>query len=201
MGGLNALAARKAAIILCILAGIEGGFVLAAPHLWLSVAFGKASHVNAVAWIATTIVTVAYIIYGVRGLPEIVPLLGTVSPFKSLALLIAVPSAIVEEVFFRSSLMNVMAYAHYDVLLQIAGSAIAFGIAHAFWGLRGGFGAMLSAIGSTTMLGLALPIVFLFSGRIVFPCVVAHFVINLVLEPWLLYAYIARAQPASLPAA
>jgi hypothetical protein len=32
------------------------------------------------------------------------------------------------------------------------------------------------------------------AGRIVFPCVVAHFAINLVLEPWLLYAYILRAQ-------
>lgn len=50
--------------------------------------------------------------------------------------------------------------------------------------------AVIGAVRSTTLLGLALAVVFILAGRIVFPCVVAHFTINLVLEPWLLYAYI-----------
>jgi len=35
------------------------------------------------------------------------------------------------------------------------------------------------------------------SSRIVLPCVVAHFLINVVLEPWLLYAYVLRSQEKS----
>ena len=194
MPQLNKSAAIRAAVVLCVVAAIEGGFILAYPHAWLSAAFRHAGNVGFVAWITAAIVTVGYILYSIRGLPTVAAMLGILSPFKLLALVIAIPSSIVEEVFFRGSLMNLLAAHHQHVVVQILASGIAFGIVHSFWGIRGGMSAVYGAVRSTTFLGLALAVVFAIAGRIVFPCVVAHFAINLVLEPWLLYAYVLRAQ-------
>lgn len=181
-----------------MLAAIEGGFILAYPQAWLSAAFRNAAGVSFVAWLAAAIVTAGYIFYSIRGLPTVAALLGTLSAYKLLALVIAIPSSIVEEVFFRSSLMNLLAAHHQNVVVQILASGFAFGIVHVFWGIRGGMPAVYGAVRSTTLLGLALAVVFVAAGRIVFPCVVAHFTINLVLEPWLLYAYVLRSLPARL---
>jgi uncharacterized protein len=79
--------------------------------------------------------------------------------------------------------MNLLANHHQNVIVQILASGAAFGIVHSFWGIRGGMAAVIAAVRSTTLLGLALAVVFILAGRIVFPCVVAHFTINLVLEP------------------
>lgn len=194
MPQLDKAAARTAAVVLCILAAIEGGFILAYPSAWQSAAFSHAAHVSFVAWIAAAAVTAAYIFYCIRGLPMVAALLGSTSPYKLLALVLAIPSSIVEEVFFRASLMNALAAQHQNVVAQVLASGVAFGIVHAFWGIRGGVSAVYGAVRSTTALGLALAVVFVLAGRIVFPCVVAHFAINLVLEPWLLYAYVLRAR-------
>ena len=191
---LNKPAAIRAAVVLCILGAFEGGFIIAYPQAWLSAAFRNAAGVGLVSWIATLLVTLGYIFYSIRGLPTLAALLGRLSPYKLLALVIAIPSSILEEVFFRSSLMNLVATYHQGVIVQVLVSGFAFGIAHSFWGIRGGMSAVYGAVRSTTLLGLALAVVFVVAGRIVFPCVVAHFIINLVLEPWLLYAYVLRAQ-------
>jgi hypothetical protein len=194
MPQLNKPAATRAAVVLCVVAAIEGGFILAYPNAWLSAAFRHAGNVSFVAWITAAIVTVGYILYSIRGLSTVAAMLGILSPYKLFALVIAIPSSIVEEVFFRSSLMNLLAAHHQHVVVQILASGIAFGIVHSFWGIRGGMSAVYGAVRSTTLLGLALAVVFAIAGRIVFPCVVAHFAINLVLEPWLLYAYVLRTQ-------
>jgi uncharacterized protein len=197
MPQLDRSAAVRAAIVLCVVAAIEGGFIVAYPGAWLSAAFRHYAEVGFSAWIVAAIVTAGYIFYSVRGLPTVAALLGRVSPYKLLALVIAIPSSILEEVFFRKSLMNLLAANHQNVVVQVLASGIAFGLVHSFWGIRGGLSGVFGAVRATTVLGLALAIVFLLAGRIVFPCVVAHFVINLVLEPWLLYAYVLRAQSRS----
>ncbi|HEX4013559.1 MAG TPA: CPBP family intramembrane glutamic endopeptidase [Candidatus Cybelea sp.] len=194
MPQLDKPAALRAAIVLCVVSAIEGAFILAYPDAWLSAAFRHSANVGFGAWLAAAVVSVGYIFYSIRGLPTVGALLGRVSPYKLLALVIAIPSSIVEEVFFRESLMNLLMARHQNVTVQILASGAAFGIVHSFWGIRGGMSAVFGAIRATTLLGLALAIVFVMAGRVVFPCIVAHFVINLVLEPWLLYAYILRAQ-------
>jgi hypothetical protein len=194
MPQLNKPAAIRAAVVICVLAAIEGGFILAYPDAWLPAAFRRAADAGLVAWVAAAIVTVGYIVYSIRGLPAVATMLGILSPYKLFALVIAIPSSILEEVFFRSSVMNLLAAHHQNVVVQILTSGIAFGIVHSFWGIRGGLSAVYGAVRSTTLLGFALAVVFVIAGRIVFPCVVAHFTINLVLEPWLLYAYVLRAQ-------
>lgn len=45
---------------------------------------------------------------------------------------------------------------------------------------------------ATSLLGGALAIVYLAAGRVVAPCIWAHALINLVLEPWLLVAAMTR---------
>jgi uncharacterized protein len=194
MTQLDRSTALRAAIVVCVIAAIEGGFILVYPNAWLSSAFRQWANVGFGAWIGAAVVTVGYVFYSIRALPTIAALLGRMSPYKLLALVIAIPSSIVEEVFFRKSLMNLLAAHHQSVVVQILVSGVAFGVVHSFWGIRGGMSAVFGAVRSTTLLGLALAVVFVMAGRIVFPCVVAHFAINLVLEPWLLYAYILRAQ-------
>jgi uncharacterized protein len=194
MTPLNKPAAVRAAIVLCVIAAIEGAFILVAPSMWLPAAFRNYANVGIGAWVGAALVAGSYILYSVRGLPMLAALLGRISPYKLLALVIAIPASILEEVFFRESLMNLLAHQHQNVIVQILASGVAFGIVHAFWGIRGGMPAVVGAVRSTTLLGLALAVVFIMAGRIVFPCVVAHFVINLVLEPWLLYAYVVRSQ-------
>jgi hypothetical protein len=73
--------------------------------------------------------------------------------------------------------------------MQVVWSAVVFGAAHAIWGLvarnyRIAVGSMIA----TGLLGAALGVVYLASDRVVAPCIWAHIVINLVIEPWLLIA-------------
>jgi membrane protease YdiL (CAAX protease family) len=117
------------------------------------------------------------------------------STFKLSGLALAVPAAILEEVFFRQYVMD--ALAHETAIIQILASALTFGIAHAIWGIRGGWRAAAGAVGSTTLMGAALAVVYLASGRAVLPCVVSHFLITAILEPWLLYAYVERSRAAA----
>lgn len=105
----------------------------------------------------------------------------------------AVPTGILEEIFFRKTAMDFLARAGWDVIVQIVVSALLFGIVHATWAFRGGINAFFKAVGSTTLLGAMLSVVFVASNRIVLPCIAAHFALNVVLEPWLVYAYTLRA--------
>jgi len=113
----------------------------------------------------------------------------------------AVPTSILEEVFFRQVIMNTLAAHGLGIVLQISLSAVLFGITHAIWGVRGGLQAVGSAVFATTFLGLLLGTVYVAAQRVVLACIVAHFVINFVLEPWLVYAYVLRARRRRLPAA
>jgi membrane protease YdiL (CAAX protease family) len=191
---LDRSAALKAALVLCGISAFEGAFIVIYPSVWVSAAFLRAADVNVFAWLLCAAVTIGFIAYSIATVPLLARLVSRVSLFKLLAPVIAVPSAILEEVFFRSTLMDALAAGHCSIAVQIAGSALAFGAVHAAWGIRGGWRAVRGAVQSTTLLGLGLACVYLAAGRIVFPCVVAHFTINMVLEPWLMYAYTLRAR-------
>jgi membrane protease YdiL (CAAX protease family) len=51
---------------------------------------------------------------------------------------------------------------------------------------------LLRAVGFTTLAGLALAALYLFSGRNLGPCIAAHFLINVVIEPWLMLAAVSQ---------
>jgi membrane protease YdiL (CAAX protease family) len=90
---------------------------------------------------------------------------------------------------FRRWTMNWLMAHGYGAIVQLLGAGLFFGLLHAVWGLMGrsvdvAAGAMLA----TGCLGLMLGIVYLLSGRSLAPCIVAHFLINLAIEPGLVLA-------------
>ncbi|HEY8048216.1 MAG TPA: CPBP family intramembrane glutamic endopeptidase, partial [Ramlibacter sp.] len=74
-------------------------------------------------------------------------------------------------------------------LTQVVGSALAFGAAHAVWGLFGrSLRAAAGAMIATGLLGAGFAVVYLLSGRNLMPCIAAHFGIDALLEPGLVLA-------------
>jgi membrane protease YdiL (CAAX protease family) len=145
-------------------------------------------------WFLALITALGYSAYAARRSPLIGSLIlspRSWKPFiglRSVALIAAFVTGIFEEFFFRRFLMDAVAPS-YGIYLQIALSAIAFGVAHGFWGffsgnVRGGLGATLA----TGVLGGLLGIVYIVGGRSLAPCITAHVAINLLIEPWLILA-------------
>lgn len=98
-------------------------------------------------------------------------------------------TGVFEEVFFRRFVMDWALRQGGDAGVQIALSGIVFGLAHGFWGFfTGNFRAGVGASLATGVMGAALGVVYIASGRSLLPCMAAHTVINLFLEPWLILA-------------
>ena len=91
---------------------------------------------------------------------------------------------------FRKWLMNYLQDRHHaGVIVQIIISGLAFGLAHGVWGLMGkSVRAAIGATVATGILGIGLAIIFVVSGRNLAPCIISHFLINLLIEPGLVLA-------------
>jgi hypothetical protein len=152
-----------------------------------------AERVPALGWAAALVVAAAFVAYSYRGVPAVAEYFFKTSPFKLLGLALAVPSSIVEEIFFRQFIMDALAAGGQAIVVQILVSAAGFGVVHAVWGLWSSRRAAVGAAVATGVLGLALAVVYLLSARVVLPCIVAHFLINLALEPWLIYGYLMKS--------
>lgn len=101
-----------------------------------------------------------------------------------------------EEIFFRGVIIALLARNGFGVWSQVLLSAILFGFAHVGWGLISGTAdaaAAIGAISATTILGLALGLVFVTAGRSLTPAIAAHIAINLIIEPWLVLAALTAA--------
>jgi CAAX protease family protein len=183
---------RKAAVILACIAFVESAWVVvqmvsSSPgRLFRYLGFGGPAF--PLGWILAAAVAVLWVGFAAR-LPSVRRNLVKPSWLKLLALVLAVSAAICEEAIFRKSLMNGLQTRGYGVAAQLAVSALAFGGAHAVWGLfRGSFRVALSVALVTGALGFLLALVFVASGRNLSPCVVSHFAINLFAEPGLVLA-------------
>lgn len=107
----------------------------------------------------------------------------------SLGVGIGVSAGFCEETVFRGFIMRQRADAGRGPTFQVICSALLFGAAHVGWGaLAHGshLAAVLPALLSTAVLGGALGVVYLLSGRSLAPCVTAHALIDFAIEPWLL---------------
>ena len=131
------------------------------------------------------IVAVAYIAYSMR-YPGIGRHIFDRSWLRIPAFAVAVVASLVEEIYFRQVLMNGLQAAGYGPVVQIVVSGLGFGIVHAIWGLWGGWRVARGAVVATSALGFALAILYVVAGRSVVPCIIAHFLIDLALEPALL---------------
>jgi uncharacterized protein len=146
-----------------------------------------------IAWILAAIVAIVYVVYTMRAIPFIVSMQREISLFKLLGILTAVVGGIVEEVFFRRWIMDMLMKGGSAPIIQVAISGVAFGLAHTSWTLlaKRDFKVTLHTIISTSILGIFLAIVYLAGGRNLGPCICAHVLINLVIEPWLMLSAVS----------
>jgi hypothetical protein len=145
------------------------------------------------AWILATITAIAYVLYTMKAIPLVLAKQKEISLFKLLGILSALVGGIVEEVFFRRWIMDMLMSGGVAPILQVIISGVAFGLAHASWTLlaKRDFKATLPVIISTSILGIFLAIIYLAAGRNLGPCIFAHVLINIVIEPWLMLSAVS----------
>ncbi len=149
-------------------------------------------HLNLPMWLFTAFIVIGYISYTMSAIPLVKSNLFTLSWLKLIGIWAAIVSGIVEEVVFRHLLMEYVLSIGLSNLSQVLISGIAFGIAHGAWVLlRGEMKIALPAILSTTILGCLLAMLYIYTGRSTFAPIVAHILINMVIEPWLMLAAIS----------
>ena len=186
-------AERKSGIILGLITAVEGAWVLINLQVsgwrfirYLGFAPGMAG--NLAGWIAALLATVIFVALALR-LPSVRENLFRPSLLKSLAIALAIVAGILEEVMFRRWTMNWLMAQGYGAIIQVLGAGLLFGAIHGIWGLMGkSFRAALGATIATGFLGMMLAVVFLLAGRSLAPCIAAHLLINLLIEPGLVLA-------------
>jgi CAAX protease family protein len=181
---------RKAGLILGVIALGEGAAVvwLLLRDGWRFVAylgFAPARAGTALGWVGAVLVAVAFVRVSL-GMPSVRANLWRPSGLKLLAIAVAVAAGILEEAVFRKTIMDSAMHHGLGPLTQVVLSALAFGLAHGVWGLFGrSLRAAIGATVATAILGGALAVVYIIAGRSLAPCIAAHFVINLAIEPGL----------------
>jgi uncharacterized protein len=160
--------------------------------LFQNLGFGGETIALPLAWILATITAIAYVLYTMKVIPLVFAKQKEISLFKLLGILAALVGGIVEEVFFRRWLMDMLMSRGAAPILQVIISGIVFGLAHTIWMLaRGEFKFTLPAILSTSVLGILLAIIYLVGGRNLGPCIYAHILINSIIEPWLMLSSVS----------
>jgi uncharacterized protein len=160
--------------------------------LFENLGFSRGSIAPLFAWVLATVVAIAYILYTMRVIPLVLTKQKEISVFKLLGILAALVGGIVEEVIFRRWLMDMLMARGVGLILQVIISGIVFGLAHTAWILaKGDFKFTLPAILSTSILGILLAIVYLVGGRNLGPCIFAHVLINIIIEPWLMLSSVS----------
>lgn len=184
---------RKSAVILGGLAVIECGWIVLNLRVngWKFIRYlGFAPTLGGApaGWIAGVVTVAAFVGLALR-LPSVRTNLFRPSFLKLLSVAVAVGAGVLEEVIFRRWTMNWLLENGCGAVIQVLGSALLFGAAHAIWGLMGrSVRAAIGAMLATGLLGAMLGVVFLLSDRSVAPCIAAHFLINLLIEPGLVLA-------------
>jgi uncharacterized protein len=184
-------AERKSTLILSGIATLEGAWVLlnawrnpAGFITFLGFAPGRAG--NPLGWLLAFFVVALFVGAALR-LPSVRSTMFQLSSLKLLALAVAISAGILEKVVFRKLLMDYLG--GFAALLQVLASGFAFGLVHGVWGLFGrSIQAALGASVATGLLGVGLGAVYITAGRSLAPCVVAHLLINALIEPGLVLA-------------
>lgn len=105
------------------------------------------------------------------------------------AVVVALSAGTCEETVFRGFVMRQAQALGFPAWLQVVASGLLFGLAHALWGLMTGHFELASTLGamiSTGVLGLLLAVAYLLGGRSLWPVIVAHGLLDLIEEPWLM---------------
>lgn len=140
----------------------------------------------------TLLIVTGYISYTLLAIPFVKSHLFTFSWLKLIGIWAAIVTGIVEEIIFRHFLMEYLLSIEFSNLSQVLISGIIFGIAHGAWVLlRGELKIALPVILSTTILGCLLAMLYIYTGRSTFAPIIAHILINMIIEPWLMLSAIS----------
>ncbi|MFJ7953619.1 CPBP family intramembrane glutamic endopeptidase [Lysinibacillus sp. NPDC096418] len=154
--------------------------------------YSQDMYLNFPMWFFTAFIVIGYISYTMVAIPFVKSNLLTFSWLKLIGIWAAIVSGIVEEVVFRHLLMDYVLSIGFSDFSQVLISGFAFGIVHGAWVLlRGEIKIALPAILSTAILGCLLAMLYIFTGRSTFAPIIAHILINMVIEPWLMLAAIS----------
>ncbi|MCL1702755.1 CPBP family intramembrane glutamic endopeptidase [Lysinibacillus sp. Bpr_S20] len=147
---------------------------------------------NIFIWIFALFILMGYIAYTCIAIPFVKAHLFTISWLKVIGVWAAIVGGIVEEVIFRHLLMEYLLTIGASDVMQILISGILFGIAHGLWVLlKGDWKFALPAIISTTILGSLLAMLYIMAGRSTFAPILAHILINMFIEPWLMLSAVS----------
>ncbi|QDQ02894.1 CPBP family intramembrane metalloprotease [Lysinibacillus fusiformis] len=164
------------------------------PRRFIEKGLGYSSEMllNLPMWFFTFTIFIGYIFYTMIAIPFVKSHLLKFSWLKLIGIWAAIVTGIVEEIIFRHLLMDYLLSIEFSSLSQVLISGIAFGIAHGAWVLlRGEIKIALPVILSTTILGCLLAMLYIYTGRSTFAPIIAHILINMVIEPWLMLSAIS----------
>ncbi|MFC1541997.1 CPBP family intramembrane glutamic endopeptidase [Candidatus Latescibacterota bacterium] len=144
------------------------------------------------AWLLSASITTIYIWYTFKAVPFVRLMQHDFSFLKIIGIWAALVSGIIEEIFFRKMLMDWFLSMGTGNTVQVIVSATIFGIAHVSWILlRGKLKIALPVVLSTAALGALLGILYIVGGRNLLPCIAAHTLINVIIEPWLILSAVS----------
>jgi hypothetical protein len=145
------------------------------------------------AWGLALAVAAGYIGFAVKYVPAVARTWIWPSWSKLVVLAAAIAAATVEEAVFRRLVMDYVMQQGGGWALQVLASGVVFGLPHGIFGLikRNAMSAFRAAT-ITGVLGAFLGIVYLIGARSLAPCITAHFLITLALEPGLLIAAVTN---------
>ena len=147
----------------------------------------NSQHIGGVfAWILAGAVVLCYV-YSAAKITYVRQNLFKPTKLKYLSLVAALFAGTLEEIVFRKWVIDYVEKLDYGIIMQVVDSGLTFGIIHLIWGFKN-IKAGINAAISTAILGMALAIVYVLSGRSLAPCVVAHIIITALIEPGLLLA-------------
>ena len=149
-------------------------------------------------WTVAAVVVVIYCAITIAGTPiKSAPFWTDWSGFRvGTALAVGISAGICEETIFRGFVMTQARDGGLHPIFQVILSAVLFGLAHIGWGgLTGHFqwGPALGSMIATLLLGAMLAVAYLAARRSLMPVIVAHAVIDMVIEPWLLLSMVTGA--------
>ncbi|GAF21672.1 MULTISPECIES: CPBP family intramembrane glutamic endopeptidase [Shouchella] len=147
---------------------------------------------NLYVWLFALLIVIGYVGYTIIALPFVKEHLFEISWLKLIGIWAAIVTGIVEEVLFRQFLMDFLQGLNISDILQILISGVVFGLAHGAWGLlRGEVKIVIPVVISTTVLGCLLASLYIMTDRSTFAPIIAHVLINLKIEPWLMLSAVS----------
>ena len=162
--------------------------------LFQNLGFERESIAPPLAWILATITAIAYVLYTMKAIPLLLQVSSKKSRcLNSLGFSRRWSAALSKKSFFDVGSWICSCREVLTPILQVIISGVAFGLAHTSWTLlvKRDFKVTLPAILSTSILGIFLAIIYLAGGRNLGPCIFAHVLINIVIEPWLMLSAVS----------